>query len=340
MATIPCIGKGLNLDSGSVVTVRAPARLHFGLLSFGHSGRQFGGAGVMIDEPAVRLVIRPASAFSAEGALATEIRNCASRCAQAWQLSELPACQVEVWASPRRHAGLGSGTQLACAVAAGLAAWCGNPAPTADQLACWTGRGQRSAVGTYGFLLGGLIVEAGHLPTEPLSPLLHRLPVPSHWRFVLAEPETAGGLSGLDEQHAFAALEPVSSATRAQLMNEVEEHLVPALGAGDCQAFGESVFRYGRLAGNCFAAVQGGPYNGPQLAHLVTTLRGMGIAGVGQSSWGPTVFSVVDSQGAAEEVAAGLPRRYSLTPLSIRITAADNRGAEIMRNDRPPESEV
>jgi beta-RFAP synthase len=322
------------------VTVRAPARLHFGLFSFGNLGRQYGGTGVMIKEPAVRLAIRPAACFSVAGAMSTEVRSCVDRCAAAWKWEALPACCVEVVSTPPRHAGLGSGTQLACAVAAGLTAWCGRPVPSAEALVQWTGRGQRSAVGTFGFLMGGLVVEGGRLPAEPLSPLLYRLPVPASWRFILARPHLAGGLSGDDELRAFATLESVPSATREALVREVEGELIPALAAKDCQAFGESVYRYGRLAGSCFAAVQGGPYHGPEITHLVTTLRELGIAGVGQSSWGPTVFGVVDSQETAERMADQLSHRYAAIPLSIGITAADNRGAEVLWNNGPPESEV
>ena len=317
-------------QESQVLTVRAPARLHFGLFSFGNTGRQYGGTGVMIAEPALELVIRSASRFTVEGPLANEVQASAERCVAAWGADEMPACRVEVLSSPPRHAGLGSGTQLACAVATGLAAWCGRPTPTAGALAEWTGRGQRSAVGTYGFLQGGLIVEAGRLPQDPLSPLLSRVAVPAAWRFILVRPDLTGGLSGEDEMRAFATLAPVPSATREALVREVDEHLLPALGVGDCQAFGESVYRYGRLAGSCFAAVQGGPYNGPELTGLVETLRELGVAGVGQSSWGPTVFGIVDSQFTAERIAVELKRRYSAQRLSITITEADNRGAKVV----------
>src|SRR2546428_14106761 len=46
------------------VRVQAPSRLHFGLLAFGAeaSPRQFGGVGVMIQQPGNELVVRPAAA--------------------------------------------------------------------------------------------------------------------------------------------------------------------------------------------------------------------------------------------------------------------------------------
>ncbi|MHB8955892.1 MAG: GHMP family kinase ATP-binding protein [Pirellulaceae bacterium] len=286
----------------------------------------------MTAHPGLHLAIGPADRFTAPSSLAEEVAACVRRCCAVWQLATAPPCRIELLSTPRRHVGLGSGTQLACSVAAGLAAWLGRPIPSAphsaaEYLAQVTGRGQRSAVGTYGFLMGGLIVEAGRLPAERLSPLECRLEIPAAWRFVLVESPGRRSISGIDEQQAFAGLPPVSAAVRDELMEEVQRTMLPAVTAHDCAAFGESVFRYGRLAGTCFASVQDGPYNGPQIEQLVSDIRALGVSGVGQSSWGPTVFCVLESQDAAEELAGELPRRSSVKPLAIQITAPDNCGA-------------
>jgi predicted sugar kinase len=46
------------------VVVRAPARLHFGVLDLrGDLGRRFGGLGAAVEEPGLELVVRPASAL-------------------------------------------------------------------------------------------------------------------------------------------------------------------------------------------------------------------------------------------------------------------------------------
>ncbi len=267
--------------------------------------------------------------YVAVGTLAEEISACVRRCCATWRLRAAPPCRIELQSVPQRHVGLGSGTQLACSVATGLAAWLGRPTPSPVDLARLTGRGQRSAVGTYGFALGGMIVEAGRVPEEPLSPLECRVEIPAAWRFVLVESPERRGLSGLDEQQAFADLPPVSAAVRDQLIAEVRQNMLPAISSQDCAAFGESLFRYGRLAGMCFAPVQGGPYNGPQIEQLVHDIRQSGVAGVGQSSWGSTVFCVVKDQDAAERLACDLPRRCSVAPLAIQITPADNHGAVV-----------
>ncbi len=77
--------------------------------------------------------------------------------------------------------------------------------------------------------------------------------------------------------------------------------------AGDLDGFGEAVFEFNRRAGEPFAAAQGGAYAGPEVEAVVATIRGQGVKGVGQSSWGPSVFSVVRSAADAAARVKALP---------------------------------
>ena len=264
--------------SAEIVEVVAPSRLHFGLLSFGQpAGRQFGGAGLMIDAPALRLRIRGSDRFETSGPLAPRVRDVAQRFARYHELSAPPACHVEVLEAPPQHVGLGSGTQLAMAVAAGLATWRSDDwEPSPDNLldlVTVAGRAARSAIGTYGFVLGGLIRESGKLACETLAPLEERVEVPADWRFVLVLPRHEPGLSGDEERQAFDHLPPVPLETTEHLRRELNDHLFPAARAGDFTRFGESLYRYGHTAGECFAARQGGPFASQRLAALVETIR-------------------------------------------------------------------
>src|SRR6516225_692886 len=64
----------------TVVRVSTPSRLHFGMLSFGQSGvRQFGGVGLMIDEPGIRLKITRADRLECVGPLAERAEQFARR---------------------------------------------------------------------------------------------------------------------------------------------------------------------------------------------------------------------------------------------------------------------
>ncbi|MCO6456660.1 MAG: hypothetical protein J5I93_15285, partial [Pirellulaceae bacterium] len=102
------------------VRVSAPSRLHFGLLSFGGSGRQFGGVGAMIRQPGVRLRVTAAAGFESLGPHGDRVRQVARSWAEHYRLAGLPPCVIEVNSAPPLHVGLGVGTQLGLAVAAGL----------------------------------------------------------------------------------------------------------------------------------------------------------------------------------------------------------------------------
>ena len=94
--------------------IRTAARLHLGLLD---TRDPFGGVGLMLAQPATRIRVQAAQRFEARGPAQERIESVAARFAAYWQLAEPPACAIEVVERPPPHAGLGSGTQLAMAVA-------------------------------------------------------------------------------------------------------------------------------------------------------------------------------------------------------------------------------
>jgi beta-RFAP synthase len=312
------------------VQVTAPCRLHFGLLAFGRSaGRQFGGVGVMVDHPAIVLQVTAADRLQAIGPAAARAVQFAREWARFSNMAEQPGCLLDVQHAAEQHSGLGVGTQLGLSVAAALNAWYGLPQATPAQLAISVGRGQRSAVGSYGFAQGGLIVERGKLPGEPIAPLDCRLDLPDGWRFVLIQRRSARGLFGAAEQQAFGRLAPVPRETTQQLSDELRNRMVPAAALADFAQFSASVYEYGRLAGTCFGEIQGGPYNGPDLTRLVQEIRSLGIVGVGQSSWGPTVFALLETEAEAQELVRQLSERSVAQTAQLSIAAVDNQGARV-----------
>ncbi len=310
------------------ITITAPSRLHFGLMNFGgQAEREFGGLGVMIDRPGLMLRVVPSEHFAVQGELAQRVRHFTRQ----WQAYhgreiELP-CAIEVLSAPREHTGLGVGTQLGMAVALGLSRFFQLPSQTAIELATSVGRGQRSAVGVYGFVEGGLVVERGKLPGERISPLDAQFALPSDWRFVLFCPPAEVGLASADEVKAFAELPPVPVAVTNELARIAREELLPAAAQGDFTKFAESLYRYGHLAGECYAARQGGPYNGPRLAGIVAKLREQGVMGVGQSSWGPTIFAALPSQAASDGLLQELTAWIAAEQLHVTIASVCNTGA-------------
>src|SRR5262245_51051377 len=258
------------------VHITAPSRLHFGLWSLadGHE-RQFGGVGAMVDRPQLSLQITDATQLQASGPDSERAVKFARRWAEFHRLA-MPQCSFDIHSAVPAHSGLGSGTQLALAIAAGLSAFCDLPSQSPQELAMSVGRGLRSAVGTYGFAFGGLIVEQGKRPDERISPLDCRLDLPDEWRFVLVRPQSLSGLAGDDESDAFGVLPKVPQIVTDQLITRARDRLIPAAATADFASFAENLYEYGRLSGECFATRQGGPFNGPLLTSIVQQIRGMG----------------------------------------------------------------
>lgn len=314
----------------AAILVTAPSRLHFGLLSFGNPDvRQFGGVGVMIDRPGLTLRIHAADRFETAGPLQDRLRDAALQWLESSDEVKELRCQVELTSAPRLHAGLGVGTQLALAVATGLNAFHHLATPAAEDLATSVGRGLRSAVGTYGFVAGGLIAERGKLPAETISPLLERVALPSHWRFVLVSPPGSVGLSGTTEQVAFEQLPPVPLAVTERLTCIMCDRILPAAKTANFSEFSDAVYDFGFLAGSCFESVQGSAYNGTALENLVKHIRGIGVRGVGQSSWGPTIYSICENESSAIALADNLRAEGWCNEGDLLIAAPDNQGARV-----------
>jgi beta-ribofuranosylaminobenzene 5'-phosphate synthase len=307
------------------VRVEAPARLHMGMLdAAGGGARRFGGLGVALSRPAAVVEASSSEEVSAEGPDAERALAVARRAREALGLQG--GVQVRVVEAIPPHVGLGSGTKLALAVTAAVAALAGQT-PEPERIAGAAGRGARSAVGLWTFVLGGLVVEGGRRPdVERLAPLLARHAMPDEWRCVLVIPHAEPGLSGRAEEQAFGELrpEPERAALIAQL---VLTSLLPGLAEGDLAEFGAALTRVQRLVGESFASVQGGVFH-PRAGDMVDTLLRLGAAGAGQSSWGPAVYGIVGDEQAGGALARDLDGELAGGG-RVEVVSFDNRGARV-----------
>ncbi|HVH10208.1 MAG TPA: beta-ribofuranosylaminobenzene 5'-phosphate synthase family protein [Gemmatimonadales bacterium] len=290
------------MSDGPALFVEAPARLHFGVLDLrGDRGRRFGGIGAAVPAPSLLLEARPSSVLEAEGPGADRVLEFAQRFARHHALELKLAFRVHR-AIPS-HAGLGSGTQLALAVARAAAEFSGLSTDVAA-LALAVGRGRRSGIGTWTFAHGGFVLEGGRLDhTERVAPLIARLPLPEAWRCVVAVPPGEPGLAGDDEAAAFARLPPPPPAEVERVAHLVLMQLLPALAEGDLAGFGGALADVQRITGGWFAPAQGGVF-APAARDLIERLRAWGAVGVGQSSWGPAVYGIVGDAARAADLAA------------------------------------
>ena len=283
----------------------------------------------MVSRPATVLTVEPCSEFTADGMQSERVQ----KFAKVWQQRRglpLPECTIRVESVAPQHVGLGSGTQLAMSVATALHCASEIPLPTASELSRSVGRGHRSCIGSHGFFEGGLLFELGRESDEAFAEIEARVELPEAWRVVQLRPRQQAGLSGHAELIAFDKLPAVPAEATNALLNEVRENILPAAWDGNFLEFSESVYRYGLLAGECFTQVQGGPFANPTLDSWVQDIRGHGVAGVGQSSWGPSLFVLQETKDAAQDFVQWFHDEISSTTESHSIISTiSNQGVKI-----------
>jgi len=290
------------MSSRASVFVEAPARLHFGVLDLGgRLGRHFGGLGAAIPCPSLLLEASPGAGLTAIGPDASRAVEFARRFLAFHGLPE--GVRLVVHRAIPSHAGLGSGTQLGLAVARALAEL-HNIKADVIELATAVARGKRSAIGTWAFALGGFIVEGGRrVGTSDIAPLLARFEIPESWRCVVAVPRGPRGLSGEAEASAFDQLPTPADRDIERVSHLVLMQLLPALVEADLASFGEALSAVQRITGGWFAGQQGGVFAPGPTQQLVADMAAWGAVGVGQSSWGPAAYGLVNSDAAAAVLA-------------------------------------
>jgi predicted sugar kinase len=118
----------------------------------------------------------------------------------------------------------------------------------------------------------------------------------------------------------------------AEYLKNMAETIVTALQDRDFDLFGEALNEYNRAAGEAFAEDQGGVYSSPEVEMLVGWIRNRGIPGVGQSSWGPTVFAICRDLGEAERIASELKIEFPNLE-HVSVTNAANSGFRYEANN-------
>lgn len=318
----------------SHLRLRTASRLHFGLLGWGPEAiRQFGGVGLMIEDPGIEILAEPASEWAFEGPLAQRVQRIVHQIRDAGSGGGEPARRVvparlQVVSAPPEHVGLGVGTQLGLAVVRLLCQLAGEPEPSAEALARLSGRGRRSGIGLHGFLRGGLIVDGGRRDEATPPPLIARLKFPEDWSVLTIQPPGPRGRHGADELDAFSRLPPPSESTTERLCRLVLLGILPAVAEHDLPAFGAVLHELQVQVGQAFAPVQGGIYSNPRSESIVAELGRLGLSGAGQTSWGPTLFAFGEIPASDRvSLAAKLVDRFHLDASLVNWTSAANHGA-------------
>lgn len=317
------------------VIITTGSRLHWGLLSLAPQvGREFGGIGLMIQEPQLKLSVTQSAGSSdnvkgSPGSI-KKIREALAAIRNVYPgLYRDQFYDLELHSEIPQHCGFGSGTQLSLAVAQALASLSDEPALPSVELARRVDRGARSALGVHGFTTGGFLVEGGKQSADEISPLVVRSDFPEDWQLLLVTPANRAGISGYIEADAIQRLGPMPTATTEKLCRLALMQLAPAVQTHDFEEFATGLTEFGHVVGEFFSPAQGGIFADPQMAELEKKLISRGIRGIAQTSWGPTLSIICQDV----EMVASVIREYGYGEFcELRSASPLNEGAQIQIN--------
>lgn len=309
------------------------SRLHFGLFSVGQVDNQpqFGGCGLMVKQPTNQLVLTETAAHTLDEELKPLIGRWLEYAREHFSEYQRIADStpfVELTHLAARHSGFGSGTQLALAVGLALSTWHKLALGDAEQMSTIMKRGLRSAIGAHGFFRGGFLVDRGKRNQDELALLDMNLEFPDDWPVLILNLKVTPGVHGSEEIAAFKQIPTSSREHRDRMIAMAKDQIAPAIASQNYDDFAEVLFEYGRSSGSVYASIQGGDFHSPPIERLVYKVREFGVPAVGQSSWGPCVFSIARNDDVARSLTEYLKSEYGDT-LEITITSALNKGAEI-----------
>ena len=321
------------------VIIKTPSRLHMALIDLnGSLGRIDGGVGIALERPQVTLEAELIDVgILVEGDDDGRTFEVANMVLKNYGLKG--GVHIRVLEKYDKHVGLGFGTQLSLATAFSIAKLhgiCTSP----RELAKVVGRGGTSGIGVAAFETGGMIIDGGHtfgqdrqkqsfLPSSaskaPPAPVISRLDFPEDWSIVLATPKKNQKIHGSLEVELFSKHCPVPISEVQALSHIILMKLLPSVVIKDVTEFGEAVSLIQKIG---FKKVELN-LQSEIVKEIMAAMVGTGAYGVGLSSFGPTLYTVVDSAKKAKAIAKAAEDRMKETGGKVLITKANNKGAEV-----------
>ena len=318
------------------VIVTSSARLHMGFFDLnGTTGRMFGSLGVGINAPCTQIEIAISEKTIIEVISNHHVPENIEKIVKSLKIAHEIAhdisqhFSVKINQSIPEHAGLGSGTQMALALGAGLNRLF-NLGMTVPQIAAVTLRGSRSGIGIGTFEYGGLVVDGGRGNAESPPPIIARHDFPQEWPILLITDNAEQGAHGEHELMAFDALPKASLETAQKLAHSVLMQALPALAERNHAEFSRAIYKLQRATGEYFAPAQGGIFKSKSVTEVLNYLYKNNVLCAGQSSWGPTGFAVFKDDLSANAMLKLLQQQFStFNNISFQLVRSKNTGASI-----------
>ena len=317
------------------VLVSAPAHLHAGNVDLhGGLGRLYGTLGFTVSQPRHVAVFEACGETRVEGPQAGLFEWAVEGLRS---LYGLPGLCVRVLQAIPRGVGLGATTAAVLMAATAYNELLGAGISLADA-ALAMGRASESGLGFHSYTRGGALLDAGYRVEDHgymVPTLIARYELPEEWRFVAVLPSRAvPRIREVKEREpeVLASMPRMPEEMAARLSRLLVMKLLPALAEHDLPTLLEALTEFNsRLGAEYWSARQMGTYCCPEAQEAAGLLKRL-AGGVAQSSWGPTVYTIAPSPGAAKRIATEARRLLNrLGGGAVYVAPPSNRGAQVTR---------
>ncbi|MCW4032413.1 MAG: beta-ribofuranosylaminobenzene 5'-phosphate synthase [Candidatus Bathyarchaeota archaeon] len=322
------------------VSVKTPSRLHFSLIDMnGSLNRINGSIGLALNFPNYELEVTPSKELEVHGEQTELFEKAAIIFYNHFNLKE--KVTIKILKTIPRHVGLGSTTQGYLGIGSALSRLHKIELST-RQLAEIMGRGGTSGIGTAAFQTGGFILDGGHslktikrenifVPSSisklPPPPILMRYKFPTNWKFVIAIPNIQKGLHGRKEVRIFEERCPIPPQEVGEMCRLILMKILPAILEEDIEDFGSGISALEELG---FAKSTSDLMHSTTKA-CIKLMKNNGAYGVGQSSFGPTTYGIVEGVTEARKLSTTI-RSYLEDEFNggeVFYSEANNKGHEL-----------
>jgi len=293
------------------IVVESSARLHLGFYNFLVDNIVYGGLGVAIEYPKISIKVSKSDRLSIVNKSGVDVEDAVRSTINKMNVDNI---KIEILEAIPRHVGLGSTTQTMLATGYAISKLF-NLRYSVEEIAVLLGRGRDSGIGIATFKYGGFIVDSGRVLSETsfvtpprdtldIPQIIFRSKLPRNWYFLVFTPR---GIKGFDEKSERVAMDmprEIPKDIQFELYKLLILYIIPAVVRRDVDIFGKALTKLQFIVGEYFSRYQGGVFCCKESEYIVNSMLRNGVYGAGQSSWGPTVYGVVEGYSKARRVLA------------------------------------
>jgi beta-ribofuranosylaminobenzene 5'-phosphate synthase len=320
------------------IVIESSARLHLGFYNFLVDSIVYGGLGVAIEYPKISIKVSKSNGLDIVNKSGVDLEDAVRNTLNKLNVDNI---KIEILEAIPRHVGLGSTTQTMLAMGYAISKLF-NLGYSVEEIAVLLGRGRDSGIGIATFKYGGFVVDSGRVLSEKgfvtpprdvidIPQIIFRSKLPRNWYFLVFIPR---GIKGLDEKSERVAMDvprEIPKDIQFELYKLLILHIIPAVVRRDIDVFGKALTKLQFIVGEYFSKYQGGVFCCKESEYIVNSMLRNGVHGAGQSSWGPTVYGIVEGYSKARRILVKTVAEIQSKGLDAAyyIVKARNKGASL-----------